>query len=364
MSLTESYIVDVIEGRRKASFVRGALFAMSGLFEMGVKLRNFAFDHRWLREKRINAPVMSIGNIIAGGTGKTAFIQRIAKDLAPYGKVSILSRGYRSEIEKAGGSLHLVETSKITPDVCGDEAYLLFKSLPQVDLFVGKDRVLNAERAIYHDAALILLDDGMQYRSLHRDFEIVMLHADDLYGKGFFLPRGYLRDSPKRLKGASCLVVNHVRDADHFKAVECELRKWTSSPIIGVRMVPQGVKTLCGETWKTLKGRRVALFCGLGKPKSFFKTVEEMGGEIAETWTLPDHLGPTEEQLKAFVLRAEERGCDSVICSEKDGVKLSPTFTSTLPIGIVKAELEVTHGLEAYRSLLSQASTLMKKEEG
>lgn len=358
---TQTYITDLIEGRRKGALMKGALFAVSGLFEMGVKLRNLAFDRQWIKEKRVAAPVISIGNIIAGGTGKTAFIQRITKDLQKHGKVSILSRGYRSEIEKVGGSLHLIEKSRITPDVCGDEAYLLFKSLPEAVLFVGKDRVLNAERAVYHEADFILLDDGMQYRSLHRDVEIVMLHGDDLYGKGFYLPRGYLRDSPKRLESADAIVVNHIHDLNHFHAVEKEIAKRSDAPVIGVRMVPEKVETSCGEHLLALKDRRVGVFCGLGKPESFFKTVSEMGGTLAEKWILPDHIGPTEEELIHFVDRCTERGCDLIVCSEKDWVKLPPNLKLSLPIGFLKAEMKVVTGKERYEALLSHLQSLLPR---
>lgn len=361
MMQAQSYIVDLIEGRRKGTFLKGALFAMSGFFEMGVKLRNMAFDRQWIKEKRVAIPVISIGNIIAGGTGKTAFIQRLAKDLNRYGKISILSRGYRSQIEKVGGSLHLIEQSRITPDVCGDEAYLLFKSLPDAVLFVGKDRVLNAERAVYHEANVILLDDGMQYRSLHRDVEIVMLHGDDLYGKGFYLPRGYLRDSPKRLEQADVIAVNHVHDLNHFHAVEKEIRKWTEAPVFGTRMVPQEIETVCGERHRDLKDRRVAVFCGLGKPESFFKTVKEMGGTVAETWILPDHRAPSEEELVHFAEQSVERGCDMILCSEKDWVKLPLSTDLPLPLGYLKAEMEVVTGKESYQDLLKQIGGLIKK---
>lgn len=360
MGTAQSYIVDLIEGRRKGNLVKGALLAMSGLFEMGVKLRNFAFDHHWLKEKRVGIPVISIGNIIAGGTGKTAFIQRLARDLEKKGKISILSRGYRSEIEKVGGSLHLIEQSRITPDVCGDEAYLLFKSLPQAAVFVGKDRVLNAQRAVYHEADVILLDDGMQYRSLHRDLEIVMLHGNDMYGKGFFLPRGYLRDSPKRLKSADVVVVNHIRSADHFHELEKEVAQWTDAQVIGTRMVPHEMETLCGDHLNTLKGRRVGVFCGLGKPDSFVMTVSELGGEVAETWTLPDHIGPTSEELDHFIERCQERGCDLIVCSEKDWVKLPMDHNYALPVGYLKAEMEVAMQMGRYEALLERIDGLIE----
>lgn len=360
---TQSFIVDLIEGRRKGAFLKGTLFAMSGFFEMGVKLRNMAFDREWIKEKRVTVPVISIGNIIAGGTGKTAFIQRITKDLNKFGKISILSRGYRSQIEKVGGSLHLIEQSRITPEVCGDEAYLLFKSLPEAVLFVGKDRVLNAERAVYHEADFILLDDGMQYRSLHRDIEIVMLHGDDLYGKGFYLPRGYLRDSPKRLKKADCVVVNHVHDLNHFHAAEKEVGKWTDAPVVGTRMVPKEVETQCGDHLRDLKDRRIGVFCGLGKPDSFVNTVLEMGGTVAEKWILPDHIGPTGAALSLFAQKCVERGCDIIICSEKDWVKLPMDQELPLPLGYLKAEMEVVTGKEHYETLLSRIGKLTPERE-
>ncbi|MCP5505367.1 MAG: tetraacyldisaccharide 4'-kinase [Chlamydiales bacterium] len=362
MMTAQGYIVDVIEGRRKGPLLKGALRAASGLFEMGVKLRNLAFDRHWFKVKQIDIPVISIGNIIAGGTGKTAFIQRLARDLRSSGKVSILTRGYRSEIEKVGGSLHLIEQSRITPEVCGDEAYLLFKSLPDAVLFVGKDRVLNAERAVYHEADVILLDDGMQYRSLHRDFEVVMLHADDLYGKGFYLPRGYLRDSPKRLQEADALVINHVHDLNHFHAAEKEIRKWSQAPVIGTRMVPGGVELSTGECLRDLKDRKIGVFCGLGKPESFFSTLSEVGGEIREKWILPDHIGPTEAELAHFAEKCIERGCDILVCSEKDWVKLPPHGDLPLRIGKLTAELQVVTGKEAYQDLLGAIQKRMKHE--
>lgn len=327
-----------------------------------MKLRNLAFDRHWFKETKVDIPVISIGNIIAGGTGKTAFIQRLAKDLRSKGKVSILSRGYRSEIEKVGGSLHLIEQSRITPEVCGDEAYLLFKSLPDAVLFVGKDRVLNAQRAVYHEADLILLDDGMQYRSLHRNLEIVMLHGDDLYGRGFFLPRGYLRDSPKRLESADAIIVNHIQDLNHFHEMEKEIGAWTKAPVIGTRMVPEEIETSCGERLPDLKDRRIGVFVVLVSP-TLFKTLSEIGGEIVEKWILPDHIGPTEEELTHFADRCAERGCDIIVCSEKDWVKLPLDLDLPMTLGYLKADLKVVTGKEQYEELLQTIQTLLPKKE-
>ena len=305
--------------------------------------------------------MISIGNIIAGGTGKTALIQKLGKDLSRDKRVSVLLRGYRSEIEKVGGSLHLIDRSRITPKVCGDEAFLLWKTLPELTLFVGKDRRLNAQRAAYHEAELVLLDDGMQYRRLHRDLEIVMLHADDLYGKGFYLPRGYLRDSPKRLKEADFVIINHVRDQNHFEELKKEVEQQTSASLIGMQMVPDAIEGENGEVWNDVQGKRAAVFCGLGKPKSFLKTIEQMGIDIAETLILPDHIPPTRRQLVDLAILAEEKGCEFLLCSEKDWVKLPNPMKLSLPIACVKASLQVVSQAENYNQLLKQILTLTEE---
>lgn len=359
----ESYITDHIEGRRKSLFVCTILHAISTFFKLGVQLRNFAFDCRLIKKMKVDIPVISIGNITAGGTGKTALIQKLGKDLSVSRQISVLLRGYRSEIEKNGGSLHLIEKSKITPTICGDEAYFLWKQLPKLSIFVGKNRCLNAKRAAHHEADMILLDDGMQYRRLHRDLELVMLHADDLYGKGFYLPRGYLRDSPKRLAKAHYIFINHVEGDTHFECLKKEVRKQTSAPIIGVKMAAEQVIGKNDEKWENLEGKRAAVFCGLGNPHSFFKTIETMGIEIAQTLILPDHVGPTKEQLTDLTLLAEEKGCELLLCSEKDWVKLPEISHLPLPIARLKASIEIVQGQSSYCQLLSDIAQLTSESK-
>ena len=352
----ETYIVDLIEGRKQSSILKGILYGMSQFFETGVKIRNFAFDKNWIKENKVSIPVLSVGNIIAGGAGKTALIQLLAKDLSAKGKISILSRGYRSKAEKTKEPLCLQMGFEFPPDVCGDEPFILSKSLPEASLFIGKDRLNSAKKAVEYDADLILLDDGMQYRSLYRDFELIILHAEDLYGKGFYLPRGYLRDSPKRLSVADFIFINHIQDENQFNELKNELRSFTSAPIIGVQMIPKRAVNALGEEWKSLNQMRVSVFCGLGKPSSFYKTIESMGAHIAEKWILPDHMPPSEKELRDFVNLSEERGSQLILCSEKDWVKLPLHLQLTLPIAYVDAELQVVCENENYQKLIQMVS--------
>lgn len=358
----ESYVVDLIEGRKKSPFLCAILRAMSLIFKAGVNLRNFAFDRHLVKETKVDIPVLSVGNIIAGGTGKTALIQKLGRDLSSFCRISVLLRGYRSKIEKMGSRLDLRENSDFTSEVCGDEACLLKKQLPQTSLFVGKNRCLNAKRAAYRETDVILIDDGMQYRRLHRNLEIVILHADDLYGHGFYLPRGYLRDCPKRLAKADYIFINHVSDQDHFESLKKELKKKSKAPLIGVKMVPLAIK---GEGEEQLeedfKCRRIAVFCGLGKPKSFVSTLEEMGFEVVELLIVPDHTSPTRRQLIELALLSEEKGCEAILCSEKDWVKLPKNLNLSLPLAYLEASLEIVAQKEHYDQLLQDVKTLINR---
>ena len=360
----ETYITDIIEGKRKALWVRGFLYALSNLMKIGVKLRHFAFDCNFFKKQKVAVPVVSIGNIVAGGTGKTALVEKLGKDLCHKGKLAILSRGYRSKLEKKQQELHLLRPSEINPELCGDEPYLLFKALPEAAIFVGKNRIANAERAVYQSADLIFLDDGMQYRRLHRDLEIVMLQASDLYGKGFFLPRGYLRDFPERLARADYLFAHGVFDLTQYEIIKKTLSHYSNAPVIGTKMIPFQVITSLGEEWLELEGKKIGAFCGLGHPASFFETVRRFGGEIVEQWELPDHVAPRENELCHFAERCARKNCELLLCSEKDWVKLPPIFSSlSLPIGWLKACVEVVAGKEIYKELLLKLESYLEHKE-
>ena len=205
----QNYVQDIIEERRKAPLAKGVLLALSKFYRTGVSLRNHAYDQLWLKTFKSPLPVISVGNIVAGGTGKTPLIRLLLQELTPECGVALLTRGYRSQIEKSGEVVNLA-ASPSTPEMCGDEPFWLSSLFPKTAVWVGKNRVLSAQKAFEEGAECLLLDDGMQYRRLHRDIDIVVMDAQDLFGKNHYLPRGYLRDSRKRLFGADLIVVNHA----------------------------------------------------------------------------------------------------------------------------------------------------------
>jgi tetraacyldisaccharide 4'-kinase len=306
----ELSLLDIIEGRKKAPVRLSLLRAAGALFETGVKLRHFAYDQKLLSIYRSSLPVISVGNILAGGAGKTPFVCLLARLLCRRAKVAILLRGYRSAAEKR--ALPRVVHPSDCADLCGDEALLLKHKFPEVEVIVGKDRVAGARMAEERGAEVILLDDGMQHRRLHRDCDIALLPADDPFGeKTSFLPGGFLRDTRGRLAKVDLIGLTNVRDAEQFVELKQCVAEYTRAPVFGLQQ-----KVVGGEK---IVGKKVALFCAIGRPHRFIRTVQELGAEIVHMQIAPDHrkLPP------GFEKEALQKGADLLVCTEKDAVKMT-----------------------------------------
>ena len=335
--MLKSYVLDIMEGRKPG---RPLLRALSYLYRTGVALRNVAYDLGLLKAHDVGIPVVSIGNIIAGGTGKTPFVKFLAEALSKKFKIAIVSRGYRSKIEQTSSVL------QVTPEMdvfsCGDEPYWLARDLPQVQVWVGKNRMNAAKFAKENGAEMVVMDDGMQHRKLKRDIEIVLVDGEDPFGNGFFLPRGLLRDSPARLKNADCIVVI----GPCSKSLEQELRPFTEAPIVFAERV----------TNVSLKGKKVAVFCAIGKPQKFLQSVREAGGEIVASFFKPDHDPFYPEELQKF---ADECLADTLVCTEKDQVKLPKECR--LPISVLASHLKISGNGTAWQELLNNIQSRVKQ---
>lgn len=263
---------------------------ISWIYAFVVFIRNQLYDRKLLAITHVSPVVVSVGNVLAGGTGKTPFVHLLAQKFA-HRKVAILSRGY-GEIP--------------------DEPMLLAKRLPNVSVHIGKNR---AELAKTIDADLILLDDGFQHRKLHRDFDIVLGG-----GVGHYLPRGFLRDSPKRLEKA---------DAQFSLGRE-------------LKLAVNRILDLKGNVIPSIRGWKVAVFCGISHPERFKKIVEELGAEIRGEKFFADHEKADLSQLPAGL---------PLICTEKDAVKLPST---DLPIYFLEMQMEVVDGIEKWEKLIEK----------
>ena len=352
------------------SSVRALLYLVSLFYRLTMAIRNSLYDsfYKWGKSFRLNlfrinissasAKVISIGNIVAGGTGKTPLTILIAKEiLAKKKSLAILSRGYKAEIENDASGPQLISHGSgpiMAAEKCGDEPYLMSKNTLGALFYVGKNRVASARMAVDAGANVILLDDGMQYRSLHRDFDIVLLDAQDPFGKDYFLPRGFLREHPKALKRSDLIVLNHIYSESCFRELKKKVGRWSNAPVVGVS--PQYLQTLSldGKQSFDLRGKKVLAFCGIAKPKYFFELLESQGAKVVHKEILPDHEKASKTFFDKADLIAKEIDVDLMVCTEKDAVKMEALSSFSVPIGFVKIELVIRYGKKAFEEALNQ----------
>jgi len=338
--MSERYFLDVIEEKRSAPLLRSLLRVLSKLYALIIKARHVAYEKRWFSTVSIGVPTVSIGNIVAGGTGKTPLVQLLATALEEEGKIAILTRGFRSQAEKRSQPLYLHRQHLLPANVCGDEPLLLAQTTT-ASIWVSPNRVLAAEQAKAEGATCLILDDGFQHRRLKRDVEIVAIDANNPFSQHRFLPYGLLRDFPERLSKADLIVANHTRDKEHYKEIKNSLSPYTRAPIVGMQH-----ELLFNQS---LQSCRVGAFCGISKPKYFFNALQKAGIEIVRSYELLDHQIFSLNHLRQFVGFCRESGAEQILCTEKDWVKLqkqSEIHAMGLPIHPVRMRLIPIAGKE------------------
>lgn len=322
-----------------ASLTRGALSLLEPLYRIAINRRNRGFDHHPDRIRKIPRPVISIGNLTTGGTGKTPIIRWLAAALRDRGlAVAILSRGYKAE-----------------PGQLGDEQRMLLAQLsadsqspggPPIEIECDPDRFAAGQRVLARSSAIdvFLLDDGFQHRRLHRDLDIVLLHAGEPFGYGHLLPRGLLREPPTSLVRAGAVIVTNVPrewPAELRDRLIRQIRRWNASaPIAFEQHAPVGFRSAgiassnpADHPLSDLASRRVFVFSGLGSPGGFEKTVQSLAQAVGGARRFPDHHDYTAAEVVQLQQQATAAGADVLVTTEKDWVKLAglPAATNSKP---------------------------------
>lgn len=356
----ENYFVEVVTGKRKGmgpSILKGILSLISIPFRMAVGVRNWAFDRGLMRRYCPPVPVViSIGNIVLGGTGKTPVTLLLAGEFYNDFLIGILSRGYRSLAEKLAVPVILCkgEGPQQTALFCGDEPFLLAENLPKAYVIVGRNRHKASDMAAKAGVQLILLDDGMQHRHLARDLEVVVMDMYDPYGQGHYFPRGLLREGVSSLRRAHLIILNHVTSKEEFIKMKEDLSQYTQAIVVGTKMQVTEIKSLKDNKLLNLKGKKVGLFCGIAHPEYFRRTVEDLGGEIVDDIIAPDHQKFEAAELLAFAEGCKEKGAELLICTEKDKVKIDTELKLPLPIAWIKMRLNIVEGQDEWNTLMNK----------
>lgn len=341
----QSAYLDLISKKKQgifAAMLRAILWLLSIPFAFIVWMRS-----KFLRPKyKPRAKTISIGNIVAGGTGKTPFAIYLAAKLGP---CALLLRGYKAKIEKEAVSLVV---TKETEDVAliGDEAMLIFRRVPQAKVIVGRNKCQSAQIADSLRLPYILIDDGMQHMHLARDVEIVLLDSQNPFGYGYLLPRGLLREPPSSLSRADLVVITSRSGEDDVVSVEQEIRRYTSAPICTMTYEPYGLYDLQDRPVELASNTKVTAFCAIAKPEQFLKTLSSLGLVVERFVSFPDHDMVPLDELKKLA-----KSGSYLICTEKDRVKFSPKEAAELPLLWLKVEVKITAGEEKLFALIKDA---------
>ncbi|MBL7214249.1 MAG: tetraacyldisaccharide 4'-kinase [Phycisphaerae bacterium] len=339
-------IVSGEDRRFAAGMLRVLLRAAGLLYGVVVAVRNKLYDLGVLKSYSVDAGVICVGNLTAGGTGKTPLVIWLCRYLEQKGlKCAVLTRGYKTS------------AGQMT-----DEPALLAKACGDVPVIVNSDRVMGARKAIEkHHAQILILDDGFQHRRLRRDMDIVAIDATCPFGYGRILPAGLLRESIHSLKRAGAVVITRTNQVEPecIQAIETQIRKIASDlPIaktvhqLNYALTVKNEKIALDE----LVGKPVFAFCGIGNPEAFFLSLKQSGLNLVGTRIFDDHHAYTEEDMKALFERAGRCGAGIVLCTQKDWVKsalLAPK-TKDFVFAHLAMELDFVEGFDKISSRLDE----------
>lgn len=309
------------------SFLFVFLFALSAPYAAIVCLRNILYDCGLLPSRRLACPVISVGNLAVGGTGKTPLVMMLAGMLQTVGyKPAIISRGYG---RTAGAKIAVVSDGcnlLLSPREAGDEPYLMAKALPGVPVVVGACRFQAGKTALEQIGAnILILDDAFQHRALYRDVNIVLLDAERPLGNGRLLPCGILRESPSSLRRADIVVMTGGSDPRGpelsfiglglpFEVPQLFHAAHQARAILDARGMELPLDLL--------RGKRVYAFAGIGKPLSFRRTIEGLGAIVTGFAIFADHHRFEASELALISEQAAQTGADIILTTEKDAVRL------------------------------------------
>jgi tetraacyldisaccharide 4'-kinase len=337
-------------GADPTGVLRAALSLLSLPYRCAVAVRNGLYDRRMLRQERLPCPVISVGNLTVGGTGKTPTVILIARILREHGRrPAVLSRGYGGA---ADAPVNIVSDGiRILMDWRdgGDEPLLIARSLPGVPVLTGPERIRTGRAAVErYGADVLVLDDAFQHRALFRDLDIVMLDGLLPLGNGALLPRGPLREPREALCRAHLCI--RTGDAE------------ASAPLPHVPFLPsfRGVhrprELVEGATGRALplaelRGKKVCAFAGIGRPDAFRQTLGALGAEVRSFRAFPDHHPYRLSEIEALRRLAAESAAEWFITTEKDGIRLAdfPDFPEGLVL--LRIGMEITPA-DAFTELL------------
>jgi len=334
---------------------RSLLQPLALLWEWGGDIKRDRSEQQAASLRPIPVPVVSVGGITVGGSGKTPFVNYLAHLLRRRGEApAILTRGYRRRYPAE----HLIfaQGAKVSPFFTGDEAQIFLRAA-QAPVGVGARRYETAQILLrqFPETSVFLLDDGFQHALMARDFDIVVIDGLDPFGQEELVPVGRLREPLKALERASAFVVTRAANNQRYGSIKRRLHQYNAeAPVFRTRM-----KTLewrdysSSEPVMVPKGQKVAAFCGLGNPRNFWDTLETLGLNVVVRWEFGDHHSYKPVELYRMAQQARQHGAGILVTTEKDRIncpnhlesRIEPLWLAWLQIAV---DLEDEAGFLSY----------------
>ena len=372
----ESYLVKLIQEQGADRdqpggivLLLGALKVFSFLFGSVVAVRYFLYRTGVLRRYPLGIQVISIGNVTAGGTGKTPVTEIFARTLAAEGrKVAILSRGYR---RKEAPWWQRVFTQVVEPPLVvsdgkrvlldsatgGDEPYMLASNLPGVAVIVDRNRVKAGRYAVKRlGCDTLILDDGFQYQKLKHSIEVVLVDSTNPFGNGNLLPRGILREPIRNIRRADIIFLTKCRG--DVSAVREEVRKYnTTAEIVECNHAPKVLKDVWSREefpldW--LAGKTLCTLSGIASPKGFENSLRNLGSKVVWCERYADHHRYDSSEVLYALNRTADMGADALVTTEKDAVRFPRLETSPVRCLYLRIAIEILAGGESFDQIINR----------
>jgi len=292
---------------------------LAAIYGQVMHLRNLCYDRQWFKTHWLEVPVISVGNLTTGGTGKTPMVILLANLAGQAGLTpGIIMRGYGSK-----------------PGHDADEVLLLRRELPGVPIVADPDRIAGGKRAIEQSAQILIADDAFQHRRLGRDLNICLVDVCFPFGGGKILPAGRLRESLTGFKRADMVILTRCDQAtsEQIDELKSKIRSLTDSiPILTSQHRVRRCVDASGTVITDLQGKKVFAFAAIGRSESFFNTLRESGVTLTGTRSFPDHHYYTSGDLQQIHAEFVQQGSDLMICTAKDMVKIGSELLKSVNI--------------------------------
>ncbi len=328
------------------------LAPLGRLYLSGSALKNVLYDRKVWRPQRVTRPVICVGNLTAGGTGKTPAVAWLVEALTARGhRVAVVSRGYGGRPPQQPLDVWTDQILRCDAKQAGDEAVWIAQAVRPFAVIVGVDRVRAAQRAESLGATVIVLDDGFQHRRLHRDLDLLLVDAVDPLGGGRGLPAGSLRESPQGARRAAIVIVTRASQAQFAAGPPLPPELWPAQLrdrlshgplVLAAQHAPQHWIDSHGATHPAheLAGQRVYWACGIAHPDAFTNLLRQLGADLVGGRPFADHHPFMPNEVTALQDEAARVGATQLITTAKDAARWPATLT---PPGVLTIRFDV-HG--------------------